>query len=1138
MHQKLKKFLERELADEDLRHANGCILVKLAEGVSPENYKNPTKNQYLIRGDDIYFWGYSDKEPIKLSFVDEKTPKEFNNVLKFDQNRIATEEDLKLITSYTGHRTHTNLFKFTRKKSEKTEKDQHEAALRIQNAWRRHKVQQDLSKDSYQAYQRLLPNDEVDKTLGQYMFGKTNSIFESREAMSFFPQNPYIPSKITAQTGYYRTDPVEALEDITDLVKKYDSNPDFKNYNYIPITLSRHLSVEALIQDYAPQYKDQIQIIKHGDSSLAFIKVSKNDQQFFLLKKFLFVFGFFSGNFTSRSCGLALKASYWQIARNKQKISVKEGNEQGTLDKLKFRLPQTLSELKSDSRMVKLRSIASNDKICTQHVAACLLNLIEKIPDDASINQEAIKRIAFFVELASTLYEYNYTKFSFILYSVIHELTVLLEKKELKIDYEKYKEITKNNTSKVLDLPKDAEKLQYVSFPAYSGTNAILLTLDIAKKANQGKTVNIRSEGALYFELNSLGLVKVTKEEAEHEIYLITNGPTVWTGVSPGLDINKVIRDIIKKNNGIAKPMTLVVDSTSGMHRHLKVDPELKKYILDGTISILVTESRQKFGLAHSDQAQFGQVYGVCSKDVYSDEFLSRYNSGTVAELQDNLDLQIGSYLTMCAEEPLERIKEKHFRNGKYLRDFFSALGLGETIIVDDKNNIDDPERGLYVYIKALGQAGKAIKKHIEHRNAFGHFNTTWCDCGPYVRMAPSASDKIDIYIEAAELYFAVKSNKQELSNELFSLVRKNPNPMESASISDQIMLAGLLQALRHGGYKPKTLAEHFTWNYAIKYMREQCPELVGRKSYHAQLEAQQNYLAQVQSGDLAWIHNIFFKFSKKDVSFTKIPELLSLTQEYERAYKNERNQKKMLGLQASIILQCSTNLKHDVKENKEVLLNNPSMSKAVIALDKHNLLSKEAYSSLFLTEKRLDTVHHNAIYALSEMGLLTPSSLNRLITRKQGYEKDILFLYDVHCLIQNTTKRMAGFKPTVTEKKKLGGLITSLNTLKKNLENNLFLDHKTHLSKDECNELATSFQDYIDFAKQSKSNIFKRFVIALKNLISQIRHYGKEPGPARGKIEKKLSVFKNKFTTFQQPEQSSKEPEDPHLPTPKNAPN
>ena len=995
------------------------------------------------------------------------------------------------------------------KKAERHQIDPDNAARKIQSIWRTRQFHKNFNANSYKKMIDM-HSDPIDRTLSQYMFGKTNAIYKKERELSFLPRNPYVQQEVTSEIGYYRTDPLAALENIDDIIKIYDNDFSPKKFDYIPITLSQVLSLDNIIETYAHEFKDKIKVIHHPTDSnnlLAFIKINKSDSQFFQLKKILITLGLYSGSFISKVAGLGIKSSQWQLAVQREIHDQQNIGQTATLPQ--YSLPTTVRELK-ESAMVK--SLKENKKhSSTQHLATTLIQLIDNIDDNAPVDPEAIKRLALFVDLVTHLYKQNYTRFAFILYCVIHELTLLFHKKQISIEYRKFLKAAQINTAKTFDLSETSPTIRYVAFPANSGTNALMLALDIAKKSSGGN-VSIRLEGPIYFEFDRLKLAQATQDNSAHDIYLLTAGPTVWQGIYPGLDLNRIIRERIKQ--GINKPMTLIVDATSGMHRHLQIAEDLKKHILDGKVSILVNESHQKFGLAHSDQAQYGYVFGVCSTKHYNESKLNECEAAAEKDLQTNIDMQIGSYLTLCAEEPLEKIKERHFKNGVLMRDLLSKMGLTESKMLPDPNSIDDPERGLFIYVLSLSCLGRAIQKHFECRDSFGHFNSTWCECGPFTRLTVSASDQIDVFIEAAEIYFASFYSEKKMLAELSRVSKEQISTKEQGNLphAEQIGLMGLIQTLSHLKYTPKTLIDQLEWSLAIKCMRERCPALVGRKSYQAILEQQEGQFLKENSTTYNPISAVIYRVSKMSFPLSSAPTLLALLNEYTEAGKSKKKRNNLVGLQAAIILCGHPYLKEDCCAIKNRLIANTALSQAIIDLDRFDALSSSVYAKL--KSESIQPLSYHAITCLAQLAPhsdhlnvnkgTTFKSTVELVLRDESLAKAIIMLSDCHQLIVVINQRLMGFKATPEERKILLGLKEDLKKLLPVLEKTVY-SGKLPLSIDgeQYSAIQTNLQQYIRFGQQSPSasHYLKIILIFLKNIIEQIRNFSISPGPSKSKV-------------------------------------
>ncbi|OGT37462.1 MAG: hypothetical protein A3F11_02245 [Gammaproteobacteria bacterium RIFCSPHIGHO2_12_FULL_37_14] len=708
---------------------------------------------------------------------------------------------------------------------------------KIQETWRKYKFQKSFFKNSYEIYIKMHDDDPETKHLSQMMFGKTLAPHKQIRVPTFIPKNPFIHPEAL----YYRTDPTYTIaEELKSIIPSYEINPDLKSYTYIPITISNLSIVEDIIHQYAPKHEQNITILKKENSKLGFIKIKKNDERFFFIKKVLAIVGLLESNFSKTVAGLGVKASLWQIAIN----TIDENHTPPIEINSEFKhakkyLPNNLATLKNRNRLSKLISISKSEKIPTHHLAACLFNLVNDIPNDVKINKNVINRISLFIDSALNN-RYDYDRFAFIMYCIIHEISMLLSKNVLDVTFKEFKQEAIDNAISAFDLPspKQNSQYQYIALPANSGTNALILTCSLAQKAYQNGRTAVIQEGDLYFEFKNLELTKINLKDSTNDIYLISGGPTVWTGIHPGLDINKFIRSLIERSGSDGlKPTTIIIDATSAMYRHFKIDEDLKKYIVNGKLSILVHESHQKFGALHSEQLHYGRIFGIVDVTNYSKSLIAEFEKKATSELSENLDMKIGSYINIHSGKVLESIKEHHFRNGKYLRDFFENMGLQQSKIIPHPHNITDDERGLFVYGSQASSFARVIGKHLEHRGAFGHFNTTWTDCGPYYRISPSASDKIDILIEGSELYFAFNLNMKKLATTLKARITEMDSRQNNPTVEEQIMLAGLLQALKIKGYKPKSNDEYAIWEQSLKYMRKKCDKLEGRKCFHEILD-------------------------------------------------------------------------------------------------------------------------------------------------------------------------------------------------------------------------------------------------------------------------------------------------------------
>ena len=80
-----------------------CGLVRMLEAPRIENFTGVIKNQYIIADGGLWYFDYKRNNLQKLEFLAEKSLSSLIDKLQLSEKRDATQQELDLITSYTGH---------------------------------------------------------------------------------------------------------------------------------------------------------------------------------------------------------------------------------------------------------------------------------------------------------------------------------------------------------------------------------------------------------------------------------------------------------------------------------------------------------------------------------------------------------------------------------------------------------------------------------------------------------------------------------------------------------------------------------------------------------------------------------------------------------------------------------------------------------------------------------------------------------------------------------------------------------------------------------------------------------------------------------------------------------------------------
>lgn len=121
-----------------------------------------------------------------------------------------------------------------------------------------------------------------------------------------------------------------------------------------------------------------------------------------------------------RASGLI--ASPWEIAVNIKKN--KDNISPIKTTKLDENLPKTTEALFKSNIINKLSRIAENKRYPTQKIAKSLVKILKKMPKN--LKPAAVQRISCMVDMANTFYEYDYPKFAFAVYAILHEVSLSL----------------------------------------------------------------------------------------------------------------------------------------------------------------------------------------------------------------------------------------------------------------------------------------------------------------------------------------------------------------------------------------------------------------------------------------------------------------------------------------------------------------------------------------------------------------------------------------------------------------------------------------------------------------------------------------------------------------------------------------
>lgn len=693
------------------------------------------------------------------------------------------------------------------KKKLKHRQDHEQAAITIQRAWRRKALVNGLANSPYATYLSMV--DGLDKPLSALMFGRR--IAELDKVTPDYIKNPFAHQI----AGYHRLDDLSGplMNHLLDRfgVSKAEQQ---KNY-YIPVVKLQSTPLESVIKSICQNYMQAPKILTHAAHSIELIVMPKsmNIERFCEFLSYISVHG--------------LVASPWEITLNSLNMNVSTllPKQQRTLGK---HFPRSRDELLASDIYSQLKNIAHDTNYPTHHLAKCLMRLLQGLPD---ADEDSIQRIATLLDATNTMYAYSYSKYAFTVYAIIHEISLIVlhqhNKKSLDTSFFNFEDECKHTFLRAYHLePADLDTSAYLAVPATCGSNAFVTAIDIAKnmKTQHGKPPMMKYCNPFYFEFENITDSITAYSLAD--VFIISAGPMVTLdGLTPGIDINKFVkRHIIDTHT--EKPITLVIDATTTLYKNLALTPEVKQLVKKGQLSIILFESHQKFGLLHSDQAQYGRVFAMYSTLQYPAAVMKQYKLNAATDFQNHLDMRIGAYINIHCRELLEEVKQAHFDNGAIIKDTLQHCNLIYPSLMQHDSMLLNQNENYFVtaHESLLKLPAMSV---LAYRASFGHFSTTISSVGEHLRISPHASDKIDGLIDALQLSLA----KIYTPRELLLFYINDAQVLLPLSLSEQIVTVAIVNTICKN-YNPKDVTSPpslLKLYGALAQIDRQCHQLRGR---------------------------------------------------------------------------------------------------------------------------------------------------------------------------------------------------------------------------------------------------------------------------------------------------------------------
>ncbi len=773
------------------------------------------------------------------------------------------------------------------------EEKKKEAGKKVLQFWRGYKIKKSMIADPYGFYLSLINPDDELRMLSEIMYGK--HVAEISENSSDRINNPYLKEK----GGYHRLNTSLRTftgEFINDLYSKYNiTERDREEYQYTPVVLLDSLDIQSILHQ-SGKYPSVI-LLKNAGEKIGFVKVGKKCYPENLLIK-------------NEVTTLGLVPSGWDIAQSYRSPSSRVSTTSASPSPVRAdesNLSHTKSQLLSSSQMKKLRKVAISVKYPIHFLARSLAKMLDEMPENMS--EASIKRISLMLDMANTFYTMNYSRFSFCVYSIIHEISLELirakrsqpdfleksygeflqesestllnnlgidrilaftkfsredvaELKMLMIDPDITEELSSRIrsidtmddgykseifTTKEVSLLKkiliknqktelsakllsNTENSTFFASPAYSGMSAHAIAQQLIKKM-QVSTLppKVHLFKPVYYEFRELSTASTIEVENpdDADVFSISAGPIVGLDeFTSGIDINKLVKEKVIDTKR-TKPLTIIIDATTALYRNMQLSPEVSALVQSGQLSLIVVESRQKFGLLHSDQSQYGRVMGICSNQSFASADVKQQEELGKRDFLNHIDLQVGAYINTKCRETLEQIKEQHFSNGATLRNVLTEAGiLNPKSMSNNQFSLQKSDQDYFV----MSETHDSILNLIEERGSFGHFRSNRASIGRRDRISSGASDHIDQLLEAGELYF--------YSLHPSDLLRDFSNSVENTVTNeiDKVCLISALNCILHQ-QKKGVLSFSQVENLSklmekISETLQSCNSLKGREAY------------------------------------------------------------------------------------------------------------------------------------------------------------------------------------------------------------------------------------------------------------------------------------------------------------------
>lgn len=699
------------------------------------------------------------------------------------------------------------------------EKAPDDAARVIQRGYRNYVLKKNFSTNPYLTYLSLVNPNHDHFQLSCVMFGRHEaelSIYSSERM-----HNPYIYSN----AAYHRDDLLsgELLDGILSQFGLFAQ--DNMDFDFVPITQSYQVSIQAFLKQHHKEPGQDYFWYKNNQCPIGILAIPKAVNALTQLHQMISAIG--------------LVATPWEIGIHTTKPQRTFHRVPGI--HLNIYLPKTKQALLASNIMNSVHAVSKNSRYSTRYLAQALSTLLQEMPN---LEEDAIQRISYILDMTHCFYANHYIKYAFCVYVVVHEFALyqahLQDKEEMDTEFNHFIKESRETLFHILDIePNSLTTCEFVAAPALSGTNAYAIATSLAANMNveSGKRPLTHIFYPNYYEINFVAQNEATSDA---DIFLISTGPIVnQEGLIPGVDINRLVKTQVIDTNR-TKPLTIIIDATSTLYQHLKLTRDTRQFLESGLLSILIFESHQKFGLLHTDQVQYGRMFGLVSKLNFKSDIVTTLFHNAALDFASHPDMRVGAFIHSRCADVLEKIKIQHFKNGAHLRNLLTRTALLSDPVNEHELMLNDPST---LYFVSSTQETFSKKSHLimDCRESFGHFSNTYTTFHGQTRIACDAADRIDNLIFCSKVYLTfqftiLEQHKIMLTAEKHYRQReielKSPYNLD---LADQIFLIALLSNIITRCHHQLALIDTYTLSICwldLKVILPRLSRLVGRQHY------------------------------------------------------------------------------------------------------------------------------------------------------------------------------------------------------------------------------------------------------------------------------------------------------------------